>query len=110
MNPPDPLDDLISSWQESTAAQPGLRRRVWQRIEAVEARPPAAQVAFWTEAFAALFRQRTAVAWVLLCIGLGLVSAEMRATRVQPAEIARFATTYLQVINPLLRSTGGGPP
>jgi hypothetical protein len=110
MNQPDPLDDLISAWREPTAAQPDLRRRVWQRIDAAESHPSAARPAFWLETLGALFRQRTAVAWVVVCVVLGVVSAEIRATRVQPAEIARVATTYLQIINPLLRTTSGGPP
>ena len=110
MNQPDPLDDLISAWREPSAAQPELRRHVWQRVEAAEARQPAARLGFWTEMLTAIFRQRTAIAWVVVCIVLGLVSAEIRATRVQPAEIARVATTYLQIINPLLRTSSGGPP
>jgi hypothetical protein len=109
MNTPDPLDRLVAAWEEPTAPSPDLRRRVWRRIEAAEARRPAAHLSSWVQAFSLLFRQRSALAWVMLCIALGLVSAELRATRTPLRDIGQMATLYLQEINPLLRAGTGGP-
>jgi len=110
MNPPDPLDRLVASWEEPATPAPDLRRRVWRRIEATETRQPARRLAVWVEAIALLFRHRSAVAWVMLCIALGLISAELRATRTPLRDIGQMATMYLREINPLLRDGTGGPP
>jgi hypothetical protein len=110
MNTPDPFDHIVGSWQESVHRSPDLRRRVWRRIDAEEARRPVARLAWWADALAALFRQRSAVAWVLLCIAVGLISAEMRATRLTMPEVSRLTAIYLQSINPVLNDQPGGQP
>jgi len=110
MNPPDPFDRLVASWEEPVTPAPDLRRRVWQRIEAAEARKPSRRLNAWVEEFARLFRQRSAIAWVILCIALGLLSAELRATRTPWRDIGQMATMYLREIDPLARDGAGGPP
>lgn len=110
MNTPDPLDDLIASWKEVPDATPGLRRRVWSRIEATQ-RPR--QIGFlqqWRELFAVVVRQRAVLGWVAACIMLGLISAELRATRLPMGDLRQMAAVYLQTINPLLRDNAIGPP
>jgi hypothetical protein len=102
-NSPDPLDDLISSWKEAPTASPDLRRRVWARIDATETKRRPSLLAVFRHAFDGLVRQRAAVAWVAACIALGLISAELRATRLPMHDLGQIATAYLQSINPLLR-------
>ena len=109
-NSHDPLDDLIASWKEVPAAKPGMRRRVWARIDAAESSRRPGFIQFWRESFAALVRQRTAIGWVAACIALGLISAELRATRQPMHDLHQIATTYLQSINPLLRDAAGNRP
>ena len=109
-NSPDPLDDLIASWKEAPAATPGLRRRVWARIDAAEARRRPGVIQLWRTALASLVRQRAALGWIAACIALGLLSAELRATRQPMSNVAQMASIYLQSINPLLRDSAGGPP
>lgn len=101
--PPDPLDELLASWKETPAPAPDLRRRVWARIDAASPprRPTFAELL--RRAFAGLVRERAALAWVAACIALGLISAELRATRLPVHDLQQIATTYLQSINPLLR-------
>ncbi len=110
-NTPDPLDELIASWKEVPVAQPGLRRRVWARIDATEARhrrPGFIQQC--RDSLSALVRQRAALGWIAACIALGLISAELRATRQPMSNVAQMAAIYLQSINPLLRDSASGPP
>jgi hypothetical protein len=102
-NTPDPLDDLIASWKEGPAASSGLRRRVWARIDAAEKSRQPSPFELLRRAFAALVRERAAIAWVTACIALGLISAELRATRLPMHDLQQIATAYLQTINPLLR-------
>jgi len=109
-NSHDPLDDLIASWKEEPAARPGLRRRVWARIDATEARRRPGFIQLWRETFAALVRQRAAIGWVTACIALGLITAELRATRQPVRDLHQIATTYLQSINPLLRDSPSTRP
>ncbi len=109
-NSPDPLDDLIASWKEVPAASPGLRRRVWARIDTAEARRRPGLIQLCRDFLASLVRQRAAVGWIAACIALGLISAELRASRLQMGNIAQMAAVYLQTINPLLRDSAGGPP
>ena len=109
-NTPDPLDDLIASWKEAPAAKTGLRRRVWARIDAEEARRRPGFLQLWRESLSVLVRQRAALGWIAACIALGLISAELRATRQPMSNVAQMASIYLQSINPLLRDSGGSPP
>ena len=108
-NPHDPLDDLIASWKDTPPTRPDLRRRVWARIDTAESRRPGF-IQLWRQSLAALVRQRAAVGWVAACIALGLISAELRASRTPMRDIAQMAAVYLQTINPLLRDSAGGPP
>ena len=50
------------------------------------------------------------IGWVAACIVLGLISAELRATRQSIRDLGQIAVGYLQTINPLLRDSAGGPP
>ena len=83
-----------------------MRRRVWARIDTAPNRRPGF-IQFWRQSFAALVRQRAAVGWVAACIALGLISAELRATRLPMRDLGQMAAIYLQTINPLLRDCGG---
>lgn len=112
MNPnePDPLDRLVAEWREPAPPAPDLRRRVWARIVAAEASAPTRRFSAWLDELRALWGQRTTLAFVVFCVVLGVLSAELRATRTPMQDVGRMATTYLQAINPLLRSGSGGPP
>lgn len=109
-NPHDPLDDLIASWKEVPAAKPGLRRRVWARIDTAETRRRPGFIQFWRETFTMLVRHRAAIGWITACIAIGLISAELRATRQPMRDLHQIATTYLQAINPLLRDSTSRQP
>ncbi len=109
-NSPDPLDDLIASWKEAPTAAPDLRRRVWARIDASAADRRPGFLQAWRDTFATLVRQRAVLGWVAACIALGLISAELRATRLPMRDLGQMAAIYLQTINPLLRDSGGSPP
>lgn len=108
-NSPDPLDELIASWKEVPAGTPDLRRRVWARIDASE-KQHRGLLQTWRDAFAVLIRQRAVLGWVAACIALGLISAELRATRVPMRDLTHMAAVYLQTINPLLRDSAGTQP
>ena len=110
MNTPDPLDDLIASWKEVPEATPGLSRRVWTRIDAAQRPRPVGFLQRWRQLFASIVQQRAVLGWVAACIVLGLISAELRATRLPMSDLRQMATVYLQTINPLLRDSAVGPP
>lgn len=110
MKTPDPLDDLITSWKEVPAATPGLRRRVWARIDAADRPRPVGFLQQWRGLFASVVRQRAVLGWVAACIVLGLISAELRATRLPMRDLGQMAAVYLQTINPLLRDNASSPP
>jgi len=110
MKTPDPLDDLISAWKETPSATPGLRRRVWARIDAAEQPRSVGLLQQMRELFASLVRQRAVIGWIAACILFGLISAELRATRLPMRDLTQMASVYLQTINPLLRDSGTTPP
>jgi hypothetical protein len=107
---PDPIDRLIAAWREPAPPAPDLRRRVWRRIEASERRRRFIALPSLAEVFSLVFGQRATFAWLLLCIGLGCLTAELRATRTPARDLARIAAVYIEAYNPLLRFDGGGPP
>ena len=109
-NTPDPLDELIASWNDTPAAAPDLRRRVWARIDSAEARRPRGFLQAWRDTIATLVRHRAAVGWVAACIALGLVCAVLGATRLPMRDLGQMAAIYLQTINPLLRDSGSSQP
>ncbi len=48
MNPPDPLDDLLATWQVETRTPAGFQRQVWHRIAADQkALPWATRIFSW---------------------------------------------------------------
>lgn len=68
---PDPLDDLLASWQLQVESPPDFRREVWRRI-AAETREPGwiERAAFWLlrpkrEALVVAAAVALAVAWGL---------------------------------------------
>jgi hypothetical protein len=103
----DPLDEIIASWKEVPPGKPDLRRRVWARIDLSESNRLPAAAPFWLNIFDTLVRHRAALGWVAACIALGLLSAEIRATRTQVSDLGQMASIYLKSINPLLRDNGG---
>lgn len=107
---PDPLDRLAAEWREPAPPNPALRRQVWARIAAAEQHQPTRRVTAWLAELRALLRQPATAGFVILCVVLGLLSAELRATRTPLQDVGRVATTYLQAINPLLRSDAGPTP
>ncbi len=108
-NTPDPLDELIASWKEVPSGAADLRRRVWARIDATE-KNRGGMLQAWRNTVGAMLRQRAVLGWVAACIALGLISAELRATRMPVRDITHMAAVYLQTINPLLRDSAGTRP
>ncbi len=110
MKQTDPLDDLIASWRETSPPDAGLRRRVWARIDAAAAAKSPSRGVEWRALWMQLFGHRRTLAWVAVCIALGVASAEMRASRVPLQDLGKMGMTYLRIINPLLRDGASGPP
>jgi hypothetical protein len=103
-NPNDPLDPLLDRWTEPHGPEPNLAPEVWRRIAAEENRRPGIG-RFWAEFDAWLSRPPFAAMFVTSCALLGLFLAEVRVNRQQREQSAQLARSYLQLIDPLLRTT-----
>ena len=77
-----------------------LRREVWRRIALAESDGP--RRSFWL--VEQLNRPFFATVFVFGCVVAGLFLAEVRVARLQSDASSRLARSYLQLINPLLRS------
>src|SRR6185295_13799023 len=75
--PPDPLDSSFERWRADTPALPrSVTAEVWKRIDRAEKHPGLAGVLARIEL--AFTRPAFAVAFVAMCVLLGLFIAEMR--------------------------------
>jgi hypothetical protein len=99
--PPDPLDPLLERWTQPNDPAPNLAPEVWRRIAQLEGR---AQEGFWSETFAWLSRPPFAAMFIASCALLGLFLAEVRVNREQREHSSQLARSYLQLIDPLLKS------
>jgi hypothetical protein len=111
--PPDPLDPLFERWRADT---PTLRRpvtsEVWNRINRAEEAHSFRHILACIEG---AFRQPAfAVAFVAVCVSLGLFLAEARLTRAQARRTAeleqrylslQLEQRYLQLLDPRIETT-----
>jgi hypothetical protein len=98
--PPDPLDPLLDRWTDSGEPRPNLAPEVWRRIMLAEA----GEGGVWAEVMAWLARPPFAAMFVASCALLGLFLAEVRVNREQREHSSQLARSYLQLIDPLLKS------
>jgi hypothetical protein len=101
--PPDPLDPLLARWKVP-APRRALAPEVWRRIAHAQGRRPAG---LWAELDAWLARPPFAVMFVTCCALLGLFLAEVRVNRTQREHSAELARNYLQLIDPLMKTSAG---
>jgi hypothetical protein len=99
--PPDPLDSLLNRWKTPDGPIPNLEPEVWSRVRELER---TRSQGFWQEIDAWLSRPPFAALFVACCALLGLFLAEVRINRVQRDRNTQLARSYLQLIDPLLKS------
>lgn len=102
-NPPDPLDPLLDRWSEVPEPSPRLASDVWRRIALAEEADRAPR-GVWAGIEAWFSRPPFAAMFVASCALLGLFLAEVRANQQQRERSAQLARSYLQLIDPLLKS------
>jgi hypothetical protein len=98
-SPTDPLDSLFKRWGESTPhVRDSIDREVWRRIANAENRP--AKVG-WFSTFESVFsRPAFGVAFVAVCMLLGLFLAEVRLSKLHEQRSAVIEASYLQLLAP----------
>jgi hypothetical protein len=99
--PPDPLDPLLDRWTEPADPVPNLAPEVWRRIAHAES---GGREGLWPEIFTWLARPPFAAMFVASCALLGLFLAELRVNREQREHSSQLARSYLQLIDPLLKT------
>jgi hypothetical protein len=100
---PDPLDPLLQHWSETPAPSSRLASDVWRRIALAEEGQRAPR-GFWSGLDVWFARPPFAAMFVASCALLGLFLAEVRVNRQQRERGAELARSYLQLIDPLLKS------
>jgi type VI protein secretion system component VasK len=100
---PDPLDPLLDQWSGTPDPSPQMAAEVWQRIAAAEAESLNGTGA-WATINAWFSRPPFAVMFVASCALLGLFLAEVRVNRQQRERSTQLARSYVQLIDPLIRS------
>jgi hypothetical protein len=103
MSPRDPLDPLLDHWSESPEPSPRLASEVWRRI--AQAEQTAVETSgFWAGIESWFARPPFAAMFVASCALLGLFLAELRLNHEQSQRNTQLAQSYLQLIDPLLKS------
>ena len=102
-SPPDPLDPLLDHWSETPEPSPRLASEVWRRIALAEQvkREPRG---FWAGLESWFARPPFAAMFVASCALLGLFLAELRVNHEQRERSTQLAKSYLQLIDPLLKT------
>ena len=103
MSPRDPLDPLLDHWSETPEPSPKLASEVWRRIAQAE-QPTAKTIGFWAGVESWFSRPPFAAMFVASCALLGLFLAELRLNHEQSQRNTQLAQSYLQLIDPLLKS------
>ncbi|MDQ8202266.1 hypothetical protein [Pelagicoccus sp. SDUM812003] len=98
------LDELLAAWDDASIEHPRLGQRVWSRI-ANEDQDSTALPGFFQLVSSILSRPIYAAAFVVGCVLLGLLLAEVRVSQRQVERGEQLAESYKQVIDPLLRDT-----
>lgn len=101
--PPDPLDPLLDRWAGPAGPDASLVPEVWHRI-ALEERNQGVFARLLVSVDAWLSRPPFAALFVTCCALLGLFLAEVRVNRQQREQSAQLARSYLQLIDPLLKT------
>ena len=97
---PDPIDPLLNQWAPPPPTPRHLRAEVWRRIAVVEAEDE--MPSLWERIEATFRRPSFAFTFVAACLLAGLFIAELRVTQVHAKRSAQFASTYLNLIDPML--------
>ncbi|HTQ31790.1 MAG TPA: hypothetical protein VMI53_11330 [Opitutaceae bacterium] len=98
---PDPIDPLLDRWAETPASSPPLAPEVWRRIALADT---PVQPAGWADRIESWFASPPfATAFVVSCVLLGVLLAELRLLQQQRQSHAQLARNYLQLIDPLLQ-------
>jgi hypothetical protein len=101
MHPPsDPLDTLLDRLRETPEPPPHLKKEVWRRIAVVESE--AERSGLWARIEAAFAVPSFSVAFVAVCMLLGLFLAEVRLSRLHAERSVQLAQSYLRLIDPLI--------
>jgi hypothetical protein len=104
--PPDPLDPILDRWETPADRMPSLAPAVWRRIQDAQSRP-----GLFSWLMDSLANPPVAVLFAACCVFLGLFLAEVRINREQRQRGALLARSYIQLIDPLLKSANeGGAP
>lgn len=101
--PSDPLDPLLDHWSHLPEPSPRLASEVWRRIADAERQGHETPGAF-TSIHAWFARAPFAVMFIASCALLGLFLAEVRVNRHQRERSTLLARSYLQLIDPLLKT------
>jgi hypothetical protein len=101
--PPDPLDPLLDHWTKVPEPSNRMASEVWRRIALAEEKSHHA-TAGWGIINAWFSRVPFAVMFIASCALLGLFLAEVRVNRQQRERSTMLARSYLQLIDPLLKT------
>jgi type VI protein secretion system component VasK len=101
--PPDPLDRQLDRWANPPEPSSRLTSEVWRRI-ALDEEPRSARRGWWASIDAWFARPPFAMMFVASCALLGLFLAEVRVNHQQRERNTQLARSYLQLIDPLLKS------
>ena len=104
MSPRDPLDPLLDHWSETPEPSSGLASEVWRRIAQSEQDTVIVKTGFWAGIETWFSRPPFAAMFVASCALLGLFLAELRLNHEQRERNTQLARSYLQLIDPLLKS------
>lgn len=103
MSPRDPLDPLLDHWSETPDPSSNLPSEVWRRIALAE-EAASENRGIWNGIELWFSRPPFAAMFVASCALLGLFLAEVRLNQEQSQRNTQLAQSYLQLIDPLLKS------
>lgn len=99
-NEPDPLDTLLTAWKAPCKGERPIKPEVWRRIALLEAEQESPS--FWERVEKVFQRPSFALAFVAACMLAGLFLAELRVAQTHAQRSLQFASSYLQLIDPLV--------
>ena len=94
----DELNGLLDQWKGVPAMDPQIKHKVWTRIAAADSNETSSFPG-WLSGLASALSQPLGVSLFLAtCVGVGLLTAEIRVSKAKSVQLEELAQNYVKLV------------
>ncbi|MDA0349500.1 MAG: hypothetical protein O3C43_20675 [Verrucomicrobia bacterium] len=107
MTDKDELNGLLDQWKGVPAMDPQIKHKVWTRIAAADSNETS-NIPDWLNGLASALSQPLGVSvFFAACIGIGLLTAEIRVSKAKSVQLEELAQNYVHLVVSQAKLTEG---